>query len=97
MREDRFSGSGNDDSKNCNEGQRILREFGVSSNTTPLNDNRPQELMNAINRAVAEHDEVTLSRRIDEARCLGRAFEWQYELEQAESALLEMTCGDSCN
>ena len=41
------------------------------------------------------NDEIFLSRVLETARALGDAFEWQDELEEAENALMEMTCMDS--
>jgi len=45
--------------------------------------------------AIKECDEVVLSERVDQARCLGSEFRWQDELDNAESVLYEIACSDT--
>jgi hypothetical protein len=44
--------------------------------------------------AIENCDEVALGKAIEKARSLGTDFEWQEELEEAESTLFMLACGD---
>ena len=52
------------------------------------------DLRRKLAEAIENCDEVALAKAIEKARDLGRDFEWQEELGEAESHLFMLACGD---
>jgi hypothetical protein len=63
---------------------------GLGSGTHP-NSLDHSDLRQIMKKAIAECDEPTLGLAIDQAKDLGRDFEWTGELEAAETAFYDMT------
>ena len=74
----------------------LMREFGVSRKQAQSSQHslNHSDLRRKLADAIENCDEVALGRAIEKARNLGRDFEWQEELEEAESHLLMLACGD---
>ena len=74
----------------------LLREFGVSSKQVQSNPHslNHSDLRRKLAVAIENCDEVALGKAIEKARSLGMDFEWQEELEEAESTLFMLACAD---